>query len=92
MPKLPYVSGTQAIRALERLGFSVVRQRGSHVILRRGASGCVVTQSSRAENWHIGRNPQAGRRHGRGICECIALKNITRQTNQRANGGEMDTS
>jgi predicted RNA binding protein YcfA (HicA-like mRNA interferase family) len=27
---------------LERLGFSVVRQRGSHIILRRGSSGCVV--------------------------------------------------
>jgi len=27
---------------LERLGFTVVRQKGSHVILRRGAAGCVV--------------------------------------------------
>lgn len=42
MPKLPHVSGAQAIRALERLGFSAVRQRGSHVVLRRGTSGCVV--------------------------------------------------
>lgn len=30
------------MRALERLGFTVIRQRGSHIILRRGASGCVV--------------------------------------------------
>ena len=36
------VSGATAIRALERLGFAIVRQRGSHVMLRRGASGCVV--------------------------------------------------
>ncbi len=42
MPKLPRVSGGEAVRALERLGFSVVRQRGSHIIMRRGASGCVV--------------------------------------------------
>lgn len=42
MPELPHVSGAQAIRALERLGFSVVRQRGSHIVLRRGTSGCVV--------------------------------------------------
>jgi predicted RNA binding protein YcfA (HicA-like mRNA interferase family) len=42
MPKLPVVSGAEAIRALERLGFMVVRQRGSHIVLRRGASGCVV--------------------------------------------------
>ena len=42
MPKLPVVSSTEAIRALERLGFSVVRQRGSHIVLRKGSSGCVV--------------------------------------------------
>jgi predicted RNA binding protein YcfA (HicA-like mRNA interferase family) len=29
------VSGAEAIRALERLGFTQVRQRGSHVVLKR---------------------------------------------------------
>ena len=42
MPKLPRVSGSETVRALERLGFAVVRQRGSHIIMRRGASGCSV--------------------------------------------------
>ena len=46
MPKLPRLSGADVIRALERLGFSQIRQRGSHVVLRRetpqGAVGCVV--------------------------------------------------
>ena len=46
MPKLPGLSGADVIRALERLGFVQVRQRGSHVVLRRqtpgGAVGCVV--------------------------------------------------
>jgi predicted RNA binding protein YcfA (HicA-like mRNA interferase family) len=42
MPSLPRASGAQTIRALEKLGFVVARQRGSHVVLRRGASGCVV--------------------------------------------------
>ena len=42
MPKLPHVSGAAAIRALEILGFLKVRQSGSHVIMRRGSSGCVV--------------------------------------------------
>jgi predicted RNA binding protein YcfA (HicA-like mRNA interferase family) len=42
MPKLPRVSGAEAVRALERLGFAVARQRGSHIVLRRGSSGCVV--------------------------------------------------
>jgi predicted RNA binding protein YcfA (HicA-like mRNA interferase family) len=36
------LSGAEVIRALERLGFEQVRQRGSHVVLRRGAVGCVV--------------------------------------------------
>ncbi|MEX2198119.1 MAG: type II toxin-antitoxin system HicA family toxin [Burkholderiales bacterium] len=42
MPKLPRVSGAEVVRALGRLGFSVARQRGSHIVLRRGSSGCVV--------------------------------------------------
>jgi predicted RNA binding protein YcfA (HicA-like mRNA interferase family) len=42
LPELPHVSGAEAIRALERLGFDVVRQRGSHVVMRRGSAGCVV--------------------------------------------------
>lgn len=35
MPKLPVLSGADVIKALERLGFERLRQRGSHVILRR---------------------------------------------------------
>ena len=42
MPKLPHLSGAEIIRALERLGFARTRQKGSHVIMRRGPSGCVV--------------------------------------------------
>lgn len=42
MPSLPVVSGAEAIRALERLGFEVKRQRGSHVVLRKGSIVCVV--------------------------------------------------
>ena len=46
MPRLPRVSGAETIRALERLGFAQVRQRGSHVVLKRSGpetvSGCVV--------------------------------------------------
>ena len=42
MPKLPHVFGAEAVRALERLDFSRARQKGSHVVMRRGASGCVV--------------------------------------------------
>jgi predicted RNA binding protein YcfA (HicA-like mRNA interferase family) len=34
-PKLPQISGAETIRVLRRLGFIRVRQRGSHVILRK---------------------------------------------------------
>jgi predicted RNA binding protein YcfA (HicA-like mRNA interferase family) len=39
---LPRVSGAATVRALEKLGFSQVRQRGSHVVLRRGDTVTVV--------------------------------------------------
>lgn len=40
--KLPRVSGDDAIRALERLGFMQVRQRGSHVVLRKTEAGSTI--------------------------------------------------
>ena len=33
MPKLPVVGGRDAIKALTRLGFTAVRQKGSHVVM-----------------------------------------------------------
>ncbi len=42
MPKLPHISGAQAIKIFERLGFVVMRQSGSHIVLRKGSAGCVV--------------------------------------------------
>lgn len=42
MGKLPRVSGAEVVRTLESLGFVVARQRGSHIVMRRGAVGCVV--------------------------------------------------
>ncbi len=46
MPELRQVSGKQAIHALAKLGFKQVRQRGSHVVLRKhqpdGDVGCAV--------------------------------------------------
>ena len=41
-PKLPVISGKETIRRLEKLGFISVRQKGSHVIMRKGSQGCVV--------------------------------------------------
>ena len=46
MPKLPRISGETAIKILQKLGFVKIRQKGSHVILKKstsqGENGCVV--------------------------------------------------
>ena len=35
MPKLPQVSGAKVVKLLESLGYTVLRQKGSHVALRK---------------------------------------------------------
>nr|NDG06001.1 type II toxin-antitoxin system HicA family toxin [Oxalobacteraceae bacterium] len=42
MPKFPGLSGADLVAALEKLGFSKVRQSGSHIVMRRDSAGCVV--------------------------------------------------
>jgi predicted RNA binding protein YcfA (HicA-like mRNA interferase family) len=38
MPRLPRVSGRKAVRAFQRAGWEVARQRGSHVVLTKAGS------------------------------------------------------
>lgn len=46
MARLRRVSGQEAVRAMERLGFRVTRQRGSHVMMKKntpeGEVGCAI--------------------------------------------------
>ena len=35
MPSLPVLSGAETVRNFERLGWSVARQRGSHIIMTK---------------------------------------------------------
>ena len=42
MPELPKISGDEAIKVFKRLGFYEARQRGSHVVLKRENTGCVI--------------------------------------------------
>jgi len=35
MPSLPVLSGRKVVRAFEKLGWQVARQRGSHIIMVR---------------------------------------------------------
>ena len=57
MPRLRRVSGSEAIRALEKLGFEQVRQRGSHVVLKKdtpgGGRGMRGAIASRTGRWHL---------------------------------------
>ncbi|GAA5063912.1 type II toxin-antitoxin system HicA family toxin [Nocardia callitridis] len=43
MTRLPVVTGAQAIKVLEQIGFAHVRTKGSHAILRNGDTGLGVT-------------------------------------------------
>lgn len=48
MPRLPRITAAETIKALEKLGFIQVRQKGSHVIMKKlddranKQIGCVV--------------------------------------------------
>ena len=42
MSKLPVISGKECIKALEKIGFVFVRQRGSHIVLTRENSTITV--------------------------------------------------
>jgi predicted RNA binding protein YcfA (HicA-like mRNA interferase family) len=41
-PKLPTISGKEVVRRLEKLGFMVARQKGSHIVMRKNSQGCVI--------------------------------------------------
>lgn len=43
MSKLPVLSGRKLVRILERLGFTLARQRGSHLILFRAEPPTTLT-------------------------------------------------
>jgi predicted RNA binding protein YcfA (HicA-like mRNA interferase family) len=40
--KFPVISGKETISRLEKLEFTAVRQKGSHVVMRRGDRGCAL--------------------------------------------------
>ncbi|GAB7386639.1 type II toxin-antitoxin system HicA family toxin [Bacillaceae bacterium] len=36
MPPLPIISGKEAVRAFQNAGFEIIRQKGSHIHLKKG--------------------------------------------------------
>ncbi len=51
MPKLPRVTSIKTVRALEKLGFIKIRQKGSHIILKKQMS---VKENNQVKNQEIG--------------------------------------
>jgi len=49
MPKLPVLSAKQVIKALERIGFKIVRQSGSHIHLWNDQKRILVTVPNHKE-------------------------------------------
>ena len=77
MPKLPSVSGQEIIRALERLGFVVASQRGSHVKLRRDGKICVVPAHKEVKKRDAGRHIAPGRNFRCRIVESVGSVNLS---------------
>jgi predicted RNA binding protein YcfA (HicA-like mRNA interferase family) len=63
MPELPHISGKQAVKIFEKLGFTVIRQKGSHVVLRRGDRGCVAPLHKRVGSRNAAQRHSPSRNH-----------------------------
>jgi len=53
MPKLPGVRHQDAVRALEKLGYRIIRQ-GKHVIMSNGETRLVVPRSNPIDAYTMG--------------------------------------
>ncbi len=49
MPALPQLSGRETVRVFESLGWQVVRQRGSHIILTKAGHMATLSVSDHKE-------------------------------------------
>ncbi len=49
MPKLPVLSGSDVVKALTRIGFSIDHQTGSHMILRKENPALTVSVPNHKE-------------------------------------------
>ena len=64
MPELPRISGDEAIKIFKKLGFYQARQKGSHVVMRRGDKGCVIPRHKELALGHSQERYQTGRYFG----------------------------
>lgn len=73
MTRLPVVTGAEVVQALERAGFEVVRQRGSHVLLKHPDGRATVVPVHRRETLGPGILLKIGRDIGMSRQELTAL-------------------
>lgn len=73
MTKLPVVNGQECIRALQKAGFVIKRQTGSHVILKGGAFKSRVTVPKHRKSLKPGTLHQIIKDAGLSVDEFIAL-------------------
>jgi predicted RNA binding protein YcfA (HicA-like mRNA interferase family) len=48
--RLPHLSGSEVVRALQKAGFEIVRQRGSHIYLRHTDGRATVVPVHKSED------------------------------------------
>ena len=58
MPSIPGISHLEAIRALEKAGFSVYRQ-GKHIVMKRGSERLVIPRGNPINPYTMGGIVQA---------------------------------
>ena len=54
MTRLPRVTGAHVVRSLRKVGFTVVRQRGSHVMMKHPDGRGTVVPVHRGETMGVG--------------------------------------
>ena len=54
MSRLPRLTGSEVVRALQKAGFEVVRQRGSHIYMRHADGRATVVSVHKGEDLGYG--------------------------------------
>jgi len=50
MSRLPCLTGTEVVRALQKAGFEIIRQRGSHIYMRHADGRATVVPVHKGED------------------------------------------
>jgi len=76
MPKIPGVNHLQAVRALEKAGFRIVRQ-GKHIVMSDGTRFLTIPRANpvnqSGERLHVGRHRSGRWAHRRAVQEAALI-------------------